>query len=145
MTPSYEQSFRKSAPVDDLPDGAKAAEAVMQMGVTGEESRSLPGRLRLGGGAGSGAAETRRRAAESGTNPVGERGADRAGDADVARAGGQGQVAAAGREAVGIDPGREGDVAAARGHQRRVGAEDDGVHLSAERISNLARLGRDLE
>ena len=45
-TASYSQSS-----VDDLPAGATAAEAVMQMGVTGEEARSLLGRLRLGGDA----------------------------------------------------------------------------------------------
>jgi ATP-binding cassette, subfamily F, member 3 len=45
-TASYSQSS-----VDDLPAGATAAEAVQQMGVTGEEARSLLGRLRLGGDA----------------------------------------------------------------------------------------------
>jgi len=38
--------------VDDLPAGATAAEAVMQMGVTAETARGLLGRLNLGGGAG---------------------------------------------------------------------------------------------
>ena len=46
-TASYSQST-----VDDLPAGATAAEAVMQMGVTGEEARALLGRLNLGGDAG---------------------------------------------------------------------------------------------
>jgi len=45
-TASYSQSS-----VDDLPAGATAAEAVMEMGVTNEEARSLLGRLRLGGDA----------------------------------------------------------------------------------------------
>ena len=45
-TASYSQSS-----VDDLPAGATATEAVMQMGVTNEEARSLLGRLRLGGDA----------------------------------------------------------------------------------------------
>ncbi|HEY4440895.1 MAG TPA: ABC-F family ATP-binding cassette domain-containing protein [Candidatus Elarobacter sp.] len=46
-TASYSQSS-----VDDLPAGATAAEAVMQMGVTDEEARSLLGRLNLGGDSG---------------------------------------------------------------------------------------------
>ena len=45
-TASYAQTT-----VDDLPSGATAAEAVQQMGVTGEEARSLLGRLNLGGDA----------------------------------------------------------------------------------------------
>jgi ATP-binding cassette subfamily F protein 3 len=45
-TASYSQST-----VDDLPAGASAADAVAQMGVTGEEARSLLGRLNLGGDA----------------------------------------------------------------------------------------------
>jgi ATP-binding cassette subfamily F protein 3 len=45
-TASYSQSS-----VDDLPAGASAADAVQQMGVTGEEARSLLGRLNLGGDA----------------------------------------------------------------------------------------------
>ncbi|HEY5349350.1 MAG TPA: ABC-F family ATP-binding cassette domain-containing protein [Candidatus Lustribacter sp.] len=45
-TASYSQSS-----ADDLPPGASAADAVMQMGVTGEEARSLLGRLNLGGDA----------------------------------------------------------------------------------------------
>ena len=43
---SYSQSS-----VDDLPAGVSAADAVAQMGVTGEEARSLLGRLNLGGDA----------------------------------------------------------------------------------------------
>ena len=43
-TASYSQST-----VDDLPAGLTAADAVQQMGVTGEEARSLLGRLNLGG------------------------------------------------------------------------------------------------
>jgi ATP-binding cassette subfamily F protein 3 len=43
-TASYSQSS-----VDDLPAGVTAADAVAQMGVTGEEARSLLGRLNLGG------------------------------------------------------------------------------------------------
>jgi ATP-binding cassette subfamily F protein 3 len=43
-TAAYSQSS-----VDDLPAGVTAADAVMQMGVTGEEARSLLGRLNLGG------------------------------------------------------------------------------------------------
>jgi ATP-binding cassette subfamily F protein 3 len=43
-TASYSQSS-----VDDLPAGLSAADAVQQMGVTGEEARSLLGRLNLGG------------------------------------------------------------------------------------------------
>jgi ATP-binding cassette, subfamily F, member 3 len=46
-TASYSQSS-----VDDLPAGKTAAEAVMQMGVTDEEARSLLGRLNLTGDAG---------------------------------------------------------------------------------------------
>ena len=46
-TASYSQSS-----IDDLPAGATAAEAVMQMGVTDEEARSLLGRLNLSGDAG---------------------------------------------------------------------------------------------
>ncbi|BDE05852.1 ABC transporter ATP-binding protein [Vulcanimicrobium alpinum] len=46
-TAAYSQSS-----VDDLPAGRTAAEAVMQMGVTDEEARSLLGRLNLGGDAG---------------------------------------------------------------------------------------------
>ena len=46
-TASYAQSS-----VDDLPAGVTAAEAVMRMGVTGEEARGLLGRLNLGGDAG---------------------------------------------------------------------------------------------
>ena len=46
-TASYAQST-----VDDLPAGATAAEAVMQMGVNDEEARGLLGRLNLGGDAG---------------------------------------------------------------------------------------------
>jgi ABC-type multidrug transport system ATPase subunit len=38
--------------VDDLPAGATAAEAVMQMGVTDEAARGLLGRLNLGGDSG---------------------------------------------------------------------------------------------
>ena len=38
--------------VDDLPAGASAVEAVMQMGVTPEQARGLLGRLNLGGAAG---------------------------------------------------------------------------------------------
>ena len=45
-TASYSQSS-----VDDLPAGSTAADAVAQMGVTGEEARSLLGRLNLGGDA----------------------------------------------------------------------------------------------
>jgi ATP-binding cassette subfamily F protein 3 len=45
-TASYSQSS-----VDDLPAGVSAADAVQQMGVTGEEARSLLGRLNLGGDA----------------------------------------------------------------------------------------------
>ncbi|HEV8022082.1 MAG TPA: ABC-F family ATP-binding cassette domain-containing protein [Candidatus Lustribacter sp.] len=45
-TASYSQSS-----VDDLPAGVSAADAVAQMGVTGEEARSLLGRLNLGGDA----------------------------------------------------------------------------------------------
>ena len=45
-TASYSQSS-----VDDLPAGVTAADAVAQMGVTGEEARSLLGRLNLGGDA----------------------------------------------------------------------------------------------
>jgi ATP-binding cassette, subfamily F, member 3 len=45
-TASYSQSS-----VDDLPAGSSAADAVQQMGVTGEEARSLLGRLNLGGDA----------------------------------------------------------------------------------------------
>jgi ATP-binding cassette subfamily F protein 3 len=45
-TASYSQST-----VDDLPAGATAADAVAQMGVTGEEARALLGRLNLGGDA----------------------------------------------------------------------------------------------
>jgi ATP-binding cassette subfamily F protein 3 len=45
-TASYSQSS-----VDDLPAGLSAADAVQQMGVTGEEARSLLGRLNLGGDA----------------------------------------------------------------------------------------------
>ena len=37
--------------VDDLPPGVSAADAVAQMGVTGEEARALLGRLNLGGDA----------------------------------------------------------------------------------------------
>jgi ATP-binding cassette subfamily F protein 3 len=43
-TAAYSQSS-----VDDLPAGVTAADAVAQMGVTGEEARSLLGRLNLGG------------------------------------------------------------------------------------------------
>jgi ATP-binding cassette, subfamily F, member 3 len=43
-TAAYSQSS-----ADDLPPRATAAEAVIQMGVTGEEARGLLGRLRLGG------------------------------------------------------------------------------------------------
>ena len=43
-TASYSQSS-----VDDLPAGVSAADSVAQMGVTGEEARSLLGRLNLGG------------------------------------------------------------------------------------------------
>jgi ATP-binding cassette subfamily F protein 3 len=43
-TAGYSQST-----VDDLPPGLTAADAVQQMGVTGEEARSLLGRLNLGG------------------------------------------------------------------------------------------------
>jgi ATP-binding cassette subfamily F protein 3 len=46
-TASYAQST-----VDDLPAGATAAEAVMQMGVNDEEARGLLGRLNLGGDSG---------------------------------------------------------------------------------------------
>jgi ATPase subunit of ABC transporter with duplicated ATPase domains len=46
-TASYAQSS-----VDDLPAAVTAAEAVMRMGVTDEEARSLLGRLNLGGDAG---------------------------------------------------------------------------------------------
>jgi ATP-binding cassette, subfamily F, member 3 len=46
-TASYSQSS-----VDDLPARATASEAVMQMGVTDEEARSLLGRLNLGGDSG---------------------------------------------------------------------------------------------
>jgi ATP-binding cassette subfamily F protein 3 len=46
-TASYSQSS-----VDDLPAGATAAEAVMQMGVTDGEARNLLGRMNLSGGAG---------------------------------------------------------------------------------------------
>jgi ATP-binding cassette, subfamily F, member 3 len=46
-TASYSQSS-----VDDLPAGATAAEAVMQMGVTDGEARTLLGRMNLSGGAG---------------------------------------------------------------------------------------------
>jgi len=46
-TASYAQSS-----VDDLPPGATAEEAVMRMGVSSEEARSLLGRLNLGGDAG---------------------------------------------------------------------------------------------
>ena len=46
-TASYTQSS-----VDDLPAGATAAEAVMQMGVREEEARGLLGRLNLGGDSG---------------------------------------------------------------------------------------------
>jgi len=46
-TASYAQSS-----VDDLPERATAAEAVMQMGVTDEEARGLLGRLNLGGDSG---------------------------------------------------------------------------------------------
>ena len=45
-TASYSQSS-----VDDLPAGYSAADAVAEMGVTGEEARSLLGRLNLGGDA----------------------------------------------------------------------------------------------
>ena len=45
-TASYSQSS-----VDDLPAGVSAADAVQQMGVTGEEARALLGRLNLGGDA----------------------------------------------------------------------------------------------
>ena len=45
-TASYSQST-----VDDLPAGVSAADAVAQMGVTGEEARALLGRLNLGGDA----------------------------------------------------------------------------------------------
>jgi ATP-binding cassette subfamily F protein 3 len=45
-TASYSQSS-----IDDLPAGVSAADAVAQMGVTGEEARSLLGRLNLGGDA----------------------------------------------------------------------------------------------
>jgi ATP-binding cassette subfamily F protein 3 len=45
-TAAYSQSS-----VDDLPAGMSAADAVQQMGVTGEEARSLLGRLNLGGDA----------------------------------------------------------------------------------------------
>jgi ATP-binding cassette subfamily F protein 3 len=43
-TAAYSQSS-----VDDLPAGVTAADAVAQMGVTGEEARSILGRLNLGG------------------------------------------------------------------------------------------------
>ena len=46
-TASYSQST-----VDDLPAGATASEAVMQMGVTDEDARGLLGRLNLGGDSG---------------------------------------------------------------------------------------------
>ena len=46
-TASYSQSS-----VDDLPAGATASEAVMQMGVTDEVARGLLGRLNLGGDSG---------------------------------------------------------------------------------------------
>jgi ATP-binding cassette subfamily F protein 3 len=46
-TASYSQSA-----ADDLPAGATASEAVMQMGVTDEQARGLLGRLNLGGDAG---------------------------------------------------------------------------------------------
>jgi ATP-binding cassette subfamily F protein 3 len=45
-TASYSQST-----ADDLPAGMSAADAVAQMGVTGEEARALLGRLNLGGDA----------------------------------------------------------------------------------------------
>jgi ATP-binding cassette subfamily F protein 3 len=45
-TASYSQST-----ADDLPAGVSAADAVAQMGVTGEEARALLGRLNLGGDA----------------------------------------------------------------------------------------------
>ena len=45
-TASYSQST-----ADDLPAGVSAADAVAQMGVTGEEARGLLGRLNLGGDA----------------------------------------------------------------------------------------------
>ncbi len=45
-TASYSQSS-----ADDLPPGLSAADAVAQMGVTGEEARGLLGRLNLGGDA----------------------------------------------------------------------------------------------